>query len=212
MSLADLRQEYTAHGLTKSDLSPDPFAQFRIWFDQVVSLGVIEPNAMILATAASDGQPSARTVLLKGLDERGFIFFTNYESRKGQELAQNPRAALILYWAELARQVRIEGMVEQITSQESDAYFSTRPLGSQLGAWVSHQSEIIENRAVLEQRLQELTAEYANRDLPRPPHWGGYRVLPHSIEFWQGRPNRLHDRLRYRCLPEGGWQIERLAP
>jgi pyridoxamine 5'-phosphate oxidase len=167
---------------------------------------------MTLATAAHDGKPSARMVLLKGFDQNGFVFYTNYESRKGHELDENPRAALVFYWPELERQIRIEGRVEKLAQDESDAYFASRPLGSRLGAWASRQSEVISGRQVIESRLQELETEYKDRAIPRPPHWGGYRVRPEAIEFWQGRPSRLHDRLRYRKLEDGRWVIERLSP
>ena len=212
MSIADLRQEYMFRGLDESDLDPDPFVQFRSWFDQAVAAQVPEPNAMTLATAGADCRPSARLVLLKGFDASGFVFYTNYESRKARELAANPWAALVFFWPQLARQVRIEGQVEPVAPHESDAYFHSRPRGSQLGAWASHQSQVISSRAVLDQRMQELTAAYQARPVPRPPYWGGYRLAPTLVEFWQGRPNRLHDRLRYRRLEDGGWLIERLAP
>lgn len=212
MSIADLRQEYMFRGLDESDLDPDPFVQFRSWFDQAVAAQVPEPNAMTLATAGADCRPSARLVLLKGFDASGFVFYTNYESRKARELAANPWAALVFFWPQLARQVRIEGRVEPVAPHESDAYFHSRPRGSQLGAWASHQSQVISSRAVLDQRMQELVAAYQARPVPRPPYWGGYRLAPTMVEFWQGRPNRLHDRLRYRRLEDGGWLIERLAP
>ncbi|MDW8146230.1 MAG: pyridoxamine 5'-phosphate oxidase [Roseiflexaceae bacterium] len=211
MSIADLRKEYTRHGLSESDIDPDPLVQFQRWFDQAVELGLIEPNAMTLATATPDGRPSARMVLLKGVDNGGFVFFTNYESRKGVELTMNPWAALVFYWPELERQVRVEGRVERISPEESDAYFASRPNGSRIGAWASRQSSVIGSRAELEQRVAELERLYANREIPRPPFWGGFRVIPDAIEFWQGRPNRLHDRLRYR-RDAGRWIIERLSP
>jgi pyridoxamine 5'-phosphate oxidase len=206
-----LRKDYAFHGLSEADLAADPIAQFRVWFDQAVAAGLREPNAMTLATATRDGRPSARMVLLKGIDA-GFVFYTNYEGRKAHDLAENPWAALVFYWAELERQVRIEGRVELVSQEESDAYFASRAAESQLGAWASRQSQVIAGREVLERRLRELTAAYTDREIPRPPFWGGYRVIPDSIEFWQGRPGRLHDRLRYRRLADGAWLIERLSP
>ena len=211
-SLADLRRDYALRGLSETDVDADPFKQFQTWFSDALAAHLIEPNAMILATATRDGRPSARAVLLKGFDERGFVFYTNYESRKGEELAGNPWAALVFLWEELERQIRIEGRVEKCSEEESDAYFRSRPLGSRLSASLSHQSEVINSREVLEHRLQELMVENANGDVPRPPYWGGYRLSPTSIEFWQGRPNRLHDRLRYRLLHDGSWPLERLSP
>ena len=209
--VARLREEYTRAGLRESDADRDPIEQFRRWFDEALAAILHEPNAMTLATATPDGRPSARIVLLKGFDERGFVFYTNYEGRKGEELAANPRAALVLYWGELERQVRIEGRVSRVPDEESDAYFEGRPRGSQLGAWASEQSRPARDRGVLEERLRELEAEYGDREVPRPPFWGGYRVEPEVIEFWQGRENRLHDRLRYRRSDEG-WKVERLQP
>ena len=200
------------HGLSEADLAPDPFAQFQAWFDTALAAGLPEPNAMTLATATPDGRPSARMVLIKGVDPRGFVFYTNYESRKGRELEANPWAALVFYWPELERQIRIEGRVERVAAEESDAYFASRPLGSRLGAWASPQSQVIPGRDVLEARLRDLEARFASGDVPRPPHWGGYRVVPEAVEFWQGRPSRLHDRLRYTRQADGRWAIERLAP
>jgi len=212
MSVADLRKEYTLQGFSEVDADVNPFKQFQKWFDQALRAQLPEPNAMTVATANFDGKPSARIVLLKEFDEQGFVFYTNYQSHKGQNLAQNPWAALVFWWAELERQVRIEGRVEQVSAAESEAYFHSRPLGSQLGAWASPQSQVIDSRDVLEQRLQELKLKYQNLEIPRPAHWGGYRVIPTAIEFWQGRPNRLHDRLHYRRGDDGNWVIERLAP
>jgi pyridoxamine 5'-phosphate oxidase len=211
-SIGDLRQEYTHQGLSEADVDPNPLRQFQRWFEQALSAQLLEPNAMTLATATQAGKPSARVVLLKGFDERGFVFYTNYESQKGQELAQNPWAALVFWWTGLERQVRIEGQVEKVSAQESDHYFHSRPPGSRLGAWVSDQSRVIESREVLEHRLEALKTQYQSQEIPRPPHWGGYRVIPTSIEFWQGRPNRLHDRLHYGQRQDGSWQIERLSP
>ena len=212
MLVAELRKEYMLHGLHESEVDADPFQQFQAWFTQALAAGLSEPNAMTLATATPDGRPSARMVLIKGVDARGFVFYTNYNSRKGQELERNPYAALVFYWAELERQIRIEGQVEHASAAESDAYYHSRPLGSQIGAWASAQSQVIPDREVLEQRVSELAAQYGAGLVPRPPHWGGYRVVPHTIEFWQGRPSRLHDRLRYSRGADGGWLIERLSP
>jgi pyridoxamine 5'-phosphate oxidase len=210
--VARLREEYTRAGLKESDTDPNPIEQFRAWFDEALAANLHEPNAMTLATATPEGRPSARVVLLKGFDERGFVFYTNYEGRKSGELEANPPCALDFYWGELERQVRIEGRAGRIPDGESVAYFSGRPRGSQLGAWVSEQSRPVADRGVLERRLRELEAEYEGREVPRPPFWGGYRVEPEVIEFWQGRENRLHDRLVYRRSGNGGWRLERLQP
>ena len=209
--LARLRKEYTTAGLTESGADTDPIAQFRRWFDAALVADLHEPNAMTLATATPEGRPSARIVLLKGFDERGFVFYTSYEGRKGRELETNPNCALVFYWGELERQVRVEGRVSRIPEEESDEYFGSRPRGSQLGAWASEQSRPVEGRDALEERLRNLEAEYEGRELPRPPFWGGYRVEPEVIEFWQGRENRLHDRLVYR-RSGGSWMRERLQP
>ena len=211
MPLADLRKDYTLAGLRRVELETDPIQQFQKWFQQALDARLLEPSAMTLATADQQGRPSARIVLLKGLDERGFIFFTNYESRKGRELAENPNAALVFYWAKLERRVRVSGGGARISSGESEKYFTARPRGHQLGAWVSTQSEVIANRAVLEKRLDEFEQRYPGA-VPLPPFWGGFVLSPIEIEFWQGRPNRLHDRFRYTRRPDNTWLIERLAP
>lgn len=210
-SVADLRREYTRAGLREEDVSPDPMQQFRGWFGEALSAGLHEPNAMTLATATPGGRPSARVVLLKGFDARGFVFYTNYEGRKGREIEENPRAALLFYWGELERQVRIEGSVSRVSEEESDAYYASRPRGSRLGALASEQSREIGGREVLEKRIEALKTEYEGRDVPRPAFWGGYRVEPEVVEFWQGRENRLHDRIVYR-RQAGGWKIGRLQP
>ncbi|MFN6526809.1 pyridoxamine 5'-phosphate oxidase [Nostoc sp. ChiSLP03a] len=211
-TVAGLRKDYTLEGLSELEVELNPFIQFKKWFDQALAAQLPEPNAMTIATATPDGKPSARMVLLKDFDERGFTFFTNYNSHKGQELAENPQAALVFWWAELERQVRISGYVEKVSETESDQYFHTRPANSRLGAWVSNQSEIIESREVLERRLQEFQSKHENQEILRPPHWGGLRVIPTEIEFWQGRPSRLHDRLLYSRLDNSTWKIERLSP
>jgi pyridoxamine 5'-phosphate oxidase len=211
-SIADLRQEYTAGGLSEAETGHDPFALFRRWFDQALGAGLPDPNAFTLATCTPDGWPSARAVLLKGLDERGFTFFTNYDSRKGRELAANPRGAMVFLWQTLERQVRVEGTVETVSAAESDEYYAVRPLGSRLGAWASPQSAVIPGREFLEQQHAELMTRYPDGKVPRPPHWGGYRVVPLVIEFWQGRPSRLHDRIRFRREATGVWVRDRLAP
>ena len=211
MSIADIRRTYSHARLDESNVSADPAAEFDLWFKQAVEAKVLEPNAMALATSTPEGTPSVRMVLLKGYDERGFVFFTDYRSRKGLELTNNPRAALAFYWGELERQVRITGSVERTSQEESDQYYRSRPLGSRLGAWVSHQSRVITSRALLETGLEEVKQRFSADDIPLPPHWGGYRLRHVEVEFWQGREDRLHDRIRY--LREGErWRIERLSP
>lgn len=212
LDLEELRANFLARGLSDTDLDPNPIQQFNKWYNLILASQVRLPDAMTLATATPDGVPSARMVLLKGVDERGFVFFTNYQSRKGRELAANPVAALILYWKELDRQVRVEGRVELVSAAESDAYFESRPWGSRIGATVSPQSSVIPGRAKLESMFRELELAHPDHRLSRPEHWGGYRVIPSVIEFWQGRLNRLHDRFRYARAQDGGWRIERLAP
>ena len=210
--LTGLRSEYAAHGLRRADLHSDPTKQFSAWFAAALAADIRDANAMTLATATPDGRPSARIVLLKGFDERGFVFFTNYLSEKGRQLEANPSAALVFYWVQLERQVRISGVVEQTSREDSAAYFHSRPLGSQLSAWASKQSQVVDARQILDSRLEQMKERYYTGEIPLPPHWGGYRVNPETIEFWQGRANRLHDRFRYSRQPEGAWKIDRLAP
>ena len=210
--IADLRRDYARATLHEADVDPDPVRQFERWFAEAQRAEVLEPNAMTLATADADGRPAARMVLLKGVDARGFVFYSDYRSRKAGELAANPQAALVLYWAELERQVRIAGAVTRVAAEESEAYYRSRPLGSRVGAWASHQSQPLPDRAELERRWESLAAEFATREPPLPPHWGGYRVAPGEIEFWQGRSSRLHDRIVYRRDASGGWHRERLSP
>lgn len=211
-SIARLGRPHEERPLNESDVAADPFTHFGAWMDAALDAGLAFPNAMTLATASPDGRPSARTVLLKGFDERGFVFFSNYESSKGKELGSNPRAALVFYWFELERQVRITGRVDRVSERESDEYFASRPPGSRISAWASRQSEVIEDRSALERAAAEVRSRYAAGDIPRPPHWGGYRLTPDEVEFWQGRADRLHDRLRYSRDAKGGWLLERLSP
>lgn len=212
-SIADLRQNYTLTGLAEADLNSHPIQQFNLWFEQALAADLIEPNAMTLATATPEGKPSARIVLLKGVSEQGFVFYTNYASQKGQQLLANPYAALVFLWDKLERQIRIEGKVEKLSSRESLEYFHSRPKASQLGAWASAQSQVIPNREVLEEKLASLQAQYSGEvTIPLPDDWGGFRVLPDRFEFWQGRPSRLHDRLVYDLEADGNWSISRLSP
>lgn len=211
MCSLERHDQYTRGALDEANTDKDPFQQFAAWFADVHATGAPEPNAMTVASSTPDGYPSARVVLLKGFDERGFVFYTNYQSRKGRELEDNPRAALVFFWPTLERQVRVTGTVRHVSRDETDRYFRSRPRGSQLGAWASRQSTVIEGRAEVENRLTTLDAAYGE-DVPTPPHWGGYRVVPDTFEFWQGRPNRLHDRLQYIREIDRGWRIERLSP
>jgi pyridoxamine 5'-phosphate oxidase len=210
--IASLRQEYAAQVLLEENALPDPVQQFAAWWRQAIESEIVEPNAMTLATASCDGFPAARIVLLKGFDERGFVFFTNYKSFKGMQLQENPKACLVFFWKELERQVRITGLVSKLPAPESDAYFLSRPEGSRLGAWASPQSAVVESRAWLDARYAELVEEQGEKAARRPENWGGYVVKPVIMEFWQGRPSRLHDRLQYSMEENGGWKLERLAP
>lgn len=211
MSIAGLRKEYSQASLTEADVHPDPIVQFTSWFDEAIKAKISEPNVMTLATIDDRGRPSARIVLLKEADARGFTWFTNYESRKGRELAQAPHAALVFYWGELERQVRIEGRVEQVSPEESDTYFHSRPLQSRIGANASAQSQPIKDRNALEENFRQASEQFGEQP-PRPAHWGGYRLIPDCVEFWQGRPSRLHDRIVYQKDHQGGWQRQRLQP
>lgn len=211
-SIADLRRDYRMQSLHESDVAPDPGKQFSKWWNDVLASEIVEPNAMTLATASSDGLPSARIVLLKGFDTSGFVFFTNYNSFKSIQLQENPRACLVFFWKELERQVRVIGVIEKISSTESDEYFNSRPEGSRIGAIASPQSQVIENRDWLESRVQEVSQQMSGQTIQRPDYWGGYRVRPAIVEFWQGRTSRLHDRIQYTLSDDGSWKIERLAP
>ncbi|CAG5074696.1 Pyridoxine/pyridoxamine 5'-phosphate oxidase [Dyadobacter sp. CECT 9623] len=209
--IAGIRYDYSLKGLNEVDLDTNPLKQFKLWFDEAVLAGVSEANAMLLSTV-SNGRPSARIVLLKDLNETGFSFFTNYESKKGRDMEENNQVALTFFWKELERQVRIEGIVVKTSPEESSEYFAVRPRGSQIGAWVSEQSEVIPDRTFLEEKKREFEDKFEGHEVPRPPHWGGYRVIPERIEFWQGRPSRLHDRLVFEKIGENSWKVDRLSP
>lgn len=211
MSISDIRKEYMRESLSEGDVELNPFLQFGRWWNEAIGAEIIEVNAMTLATANANGKPSARIVLLKGYDEKGFVFFTNYLSRKGQEIAENGQATLLFFWKELERQVRIEGRIEKISAEENDDYFHSRPEGSRIGAWSSPQSQVIKDRTVIEENVRHYTEKFSGGSIPRPEHWGGYRVIPETIEFWQGRPSRLHDRILY-TADNTNWIIQRLAP
>ncbi|MBS1576088.1 MAG: pyridoxamine 5'-phosphate oxidase [Bacteroidetes bacterium] len=212
MTLADIRKDYLSRTLSESEVAPDPLQQFDVWWNEALKSEIEEPNAMTLATASSDGFPSARIVLLKGFDKKGFVFFTNYKSYKGTQLEENPKACLVFFWKELERQVRVTGIVQKVSNGVSDAYFKSRPLGSQVGALVSPQSQVIESRQWLEKKYDDISFEAKESDVQRPAYWGGYVVKPVIIEFWQGRKSRLHDRIQYTLEDNGKWKIERLAP
>lgn len=210
-SIADIRTDYRMKSFLEADAAKDPYTQFGHWWLEAVESKIEEVNAMTLATASQDGFPSARIVLLKGYDKNGFVFFTNYNSQKGQEIAANPKACLLFFWKELERQVRIDGSIEKVSKEDSETYFQSRPIGSRIGAWCSPQSKVIADRSILDQNVDFYTQKFNGEDVPRPDHWGGYIVKPTAIEFWQGRSSRLHDRLRYTSQSEG-WKLERLAP
>ncbi len=211
-NISDIRKDYSLQVLQEADVQSNPMMQFDRWWKEALESQIEEVNAMTLATASSTGKPSARIVLLKGVEENGFVFFTNYNSHKGKEIAENPFACLVFFWKELERQIRIEGTIEKISEADSDAYFYSRPVGSRIGAWASPQSIVITSREVIEENVSELAKSFAGKEIDRPPHWGGYIVKPELVEFWQGRSNRLHDRIQYRISESGEWLIERLAP
>ena len=206
------RQDYEKSALSESSVDPDPIRQFQLWFDQATGAGIAEPHAVTVATVSPEGRPSARIVLMRGFDDRGFTFFTNYQSRKGREIAANPFASMVFFWQALERQVRVEGQIVLTSEAESNEYFQGRPTGSKLGAWISNQSEVVASREALEAEMATIQERFPGDQIPRPPHWGGYRLVPDAIEFWQGRRSRLHDRLIYRKSLEGVWRIERLSP
>jgi pyridoxamine 5'-phosphate oxidase len=211
-NIATIRKEYCQQTLQETNVNKDAMEQFGTWWKDALKSEIEEVNAMTLATATAAGKPSARIVLLKGFDKNGFIFFTNYHSHKGKQLEENPMGSLVFFWKELERQVRVEGTVAKISAKESDVYFNSRPIESRIGAWASPQSKVISSRQVIEENIIELEKSFAGKEIDRPPHWGGYMVKPLLVEFWQGRPGRLHDRIQYTFLKEGGWKIERLAP
>lgn len=211
-NIADIRKDYMLKSFSETAAAPDAIGQFTAWWNDAINSEIDEVNALTLATSTKEGKPSARIVLLKGYDANGFVFFTNYNSHKGQELAGNPQACMVFFWKELERQVKIEGSIEKVSEQESDEYYFSRPIGSQVGAWSSPQSAVIASRSVIEDNVKKYEAQFAATPITRPTHWGGYRLKPQLFEFWQGRPSRLHDRLQYTLQPDGNWKIERLAP
>ena len=212
MNISNIRKEYMLESLSEVDVERNPMQQFDKWWQQAIESNIDEVNAMTLATVNAEGQPSARVVLLKGYDERGFVYFTNYNSHKGKDIEDNPKVCLVFFWKELERQIRIEGLAQKVSSAESDAYFNSRPNESKLGAWASPQSEVVESRAVIENNFKKYLSEFKENPIVRPPHWGGYLVQPVKIEFWQGRPSRLHDRIEYHLLEGNEWSMKRLAP
>lgn len=211
MSIADIRKDYSLKTLNEADVFADPMQQFEKWWQEAIESKIEEVNAMTLATSTAEGKPSARIVLLKGIERNGFVFFTNYHSNKGNQIEENPFVSLVFFWKELERQIRVEGSIRKVAAAESDAYFSSRPEGSRIGAWASPQSRVIASREVIEENVTELGKSFANKEIDRPPHWGGYIVIPNLFEFWQGRNSRLHDRIQY-TYKDAAWKIERLAP